>query len=373
MKKLFTLFITIFSCLQLYAQHTYVFFGSFNWEKETEGIYVYELNTQNGKLSKIASVSGISNPSFLTLSPNGKYLFACTESKTKNGGSVSSFEFNPDKKTLQFISKQSSGGENPVYLTVHPSGKWLVNGNYTEGSVSVYPISGNGTLEPFVQNIQFSEGSVNPDRQDRAHIHSTVFSPDSDYLFLPDLGADKIRAYRFYGEKNTPLQEAEIPFIKTTLGAGPRHFTFHPNGKFAYCIEEMGGAASVYAYKNGNLKPLQRIFTHPETCKEDFESSDVHISPDGKFLYASNRGKENNIAIFSIQDDGSLKTIGYQSVKGKHPRTFNLDPSGQFLITANTATNNVTVFKRNPETGLLKKAGRKIKIRNVSNVQIRRY
>ena len=107
--------------------------------------------------------------------------------------------------------------------------------------------------------------------------------------------------------------------------------------------------------------------------KEDFESSDVHISPDGKFLYASNRGKENNIAIFSIQDDGSLKTIGYQSVKGKHPRTFNLDPSGQFLITTNTATNNVTVFKRNPETGLLKKAGRKIKIRNVSNVQIRRY
>jgi 6-phosphogluconolactonase len=373
LKKLFILFITIVSCLQLYAQHTYVFFGSFNWEKETEGIYVYELNTQNGKLSKITSVSGISNPSFLTLSPNGKYLFACTESKTKNGGSVSSFEFNPDKKTLQFISKQSSGGENPVYLTVHPNGKWLINGNYTEGSVSVYPISGNGTLEPFVQNIQFSEGSVNPDRQDRAHIHSTVFSPDSDYLFLPDLGADKIRAYRFNNEKNTPLQEAEIPFVKTTLGAGPRHFTFHPNGKFAYCIEEMGGAVSVYAYENGKLKPLQTIFTHPETCKEDFESSDVHISPDGKFLYASNRGKENNIAIFLIQDDGSLKTIGYQSVKGKHPRTFNLDPSGQFLITANTATNNVTVFKRNPETGLLKKAGRKIKIRNVSNVQIRRY
>ena len=230
MKKLFILFITIFSCLQLYAQHTYVFFGSFNWEKETEGIYVYELNTQNGKLSKIASVSGISNPSFIALSPDGKYLFACTESKTKNGGSVSSFEFNAEKKSLQFISTQSSGGENPVYLTVHPSGKWLVNGNYTEGSVSVYPISGNGTLEPFVQNIQFSDGSVNPDRQDRAHIHSTVFSPDSDYLFLPDLGADKIRAYRFYGEKNTPLQEAEIPFIKTTLGAGPRHFTFHPNG-----------------------------------------------------------------------------------------------------------------------------------------------
>ncbi|WP_326982901.1 lactonase family protein [Chryseobacterium sp. MYb264] len=373
MKKLLLLAFTFSTILSVYAQKTYAFFGSYNWDQDTEGIYVYELDTVKGNLSKVTSYKGISNPSFLTLSSDGKYLFACTESKTPNGGSVSSFAFNPDKKSLTFISKQKSGGENPVYMMAHQNGKWLVNGNYTQGSVSVYPISEGGKIEPYVQNIQYIEGSVNPNRQERSHIHSTVFSPHYNYLFLPDLGADKIRTYQFESENKQPLQEAEISFTKTTPGSGPRHLTFHPNGKFAYCIEEMGGAVSVYSYENGKLNNVQRINTHSEKYKDDFESSDVHISPDGKFLYASNRGNENNIAIFSIQNDGTLKTIGYQSVKGKHPRTFGLDPSGKFLITANTVSSNVTVFKRNAETGLLKKVGKKITIKNVTNVKMRKY
>ncbi|MET3538642.1 lactonase family protein [Chryseobacterium limigenitum] len=373
MKKLLILIFTICVCLNFYAQNTYAFFGSFNRDKNIEGIFVYELDTISGNLSKVTTVTGILNPSFLTLSPNGKYVFACTESKTPNGGKVSSFEFKPENKTLTFINSQKSGGENPVYLTTHKNGKWLVNGNYTEGSVSVYPILDNGTIEPAVQNFQFSEGSINPGRQERSHIHSTVFSPDFDYIFLPDLGADKIRTYKFEDEKKQPLQDAEIPFTKTTLGSGPRHFTFHPNGKFAYCIEEMGGAVSAYSYKDGKLNSIQRINTHSNKYKEDFESSDVHISPDGKFLYASNRGNEDNIAIFSIQNNGTLKTIGYQATKGKHPRVFALDPTGKFLITTNAGSGDIVVFKRNSETGLLKKVGEKIKIKSASCVQIRKY
>lgn len=373
MRKLIAFTITIFTFINLYSQNTYAFFGSFNRDKNTEGIYVYQLDMMSGNLSKVTTFTGILNPSFLTLSPDGKYIFACTESKTQNGGSVNSFKFNPENKSLTFINKQKSGGENPVYLTVHKNGKWLVNGNYTEGSVSVYPILENGTIQPYVQNFQYTEGSIDQGRQDRSHIHSTVFSPNFDYLFLPDLGADKIRTYRFENEKNQPLQEAEIPFTKTTLGSGPRHFTFHPNGKFAYCIEEMGGAVSAYSYENGKLNDLQRINTHSEKYKDDFESSDVHISPDGKFLYASNRGSENNIAIFSIQQDGTLTIVGYQSTKGKHPRVFGLDPTGKFLITTNAGSGDVAVFKRNPETGLLKKVGKKIKIKSVSCVQIRKY
>ncbi|KMQ67516.1 6-phosphogluconolactonase [Chryseobacterium sp. FH2] len=373
LKKFVALIVTICSFLHVYSQNTYAFFGSFNRDKNLEGIYVYELNTISGKLSRITTFKGILNPSFLTLSSDGKYVFACTESKTKNGGSVSSFEFNRENKTLTFINKQKSGGENPVYLTVHKNGKWLVNGNYTEGSVSVYPISENGKIEPFVQNFQFSEGSINPGRQERAHIHSAVFSPGYDYIFFPDLGADKIRSYQFNSENNEPLKPAEVPFTKTALGSGPRHFTFHPNEKFAYCIEEMGGAVSVYSYENGKLNNLQRISTHPEKYKNEYESSDIHISPDGKFLYASNRGNEDNIAIFSIQNNGILKTIGYQSTKGKHPRVFGLDPSGKFLITTNAGSGDVVVFKINSETGLLKKVGKKIKIKSVSCVQLRTY
>lgn len=361
------------SGLQLFAQDTYVFFGSFNRDKETEGIYVYQLDTIKGKLSKVTSVKGILNPSFLTLSSNGKYLFACTESKTKNAGSVSSFEFNPQKKTLTLINSQKTGGENPVYLSAHKNGKWLINGNYTEGSASVYPVLENGFIQPYVQNFQFSEGSVNPDRQERSHIHSTVFSPDFNYVFLPDLGADKIRSYKFDSDKNKPLTEAEKPFTQSVLGSGPRHFTFHPNGKFAYCIEELAGAVSAYKYENGRLESIQRINTHPDKIKDNFESSDIHISPDGRYLYASNRGGENNIAIFSIQNDGTLKTVGYQSTKGKHPRVFTIDSTGKFLITTNSVSGTASVFKRNAETGLLKKVGRKVKMYGVSSVQIRKY
>ncbi|WP_317619153.1 lactonase family protein [Chryseobacterium foetidum] len=363
----------VFLYSNLFGQKTFVFFGSFNWDKEKDGIFVYELDTFKGSLSKVTTVRNIKNPSFLTLSADGKYVFACTDSKTEKDGSVSSFRFNSKNKSLTFINSQKSGGENPVYLAAHKNGKWLVNGNYTEGSVSVYPILVDGKIQPFVQNIQFSEGSVNKMRQDRAHIHSTVFSPDFRYVFLPDLGADKIRCYQFNEDRNKPLESCSQPFIKTTAGSGPRHFTFHPNGNFAYVIEEMGGAVSAYQYKEGNLTNIQRIFTHSDKFKEGFESSDIHISPDGKFLYASNRGSENNIAIFAIENDGTLKTVGYQSTKGKHPRAFGMDEMGKFIIVANTRTGKVVVFKRNSETGLLKKAGRKIKIKNVSAVQIRKY
>lgn len=373
MKKIISILIIIFSFSNLYSQNTFVFLGSFNRDKTSDGIYVYQLNTDNGKLTKVTTVKNILNPSFLTISPNGKYVFACTESKTKNAGSVSSFEFNPHNKTLNVINSQKSGGENPVYLTVHKNGKWLINANYTEGSISVYPISENGMIDPLVQNFQFEEGSLNKDRQDRSHIHSAVFSPNFDYLFFPDLGADKIRTYKFENEQSRPLQIAAIPYTKTILGSGPRHFTFHPNAKFAYCIDELTGTVDAYKYENGKLEGIQRINTHSDKQKDNFESSDIHISPDGKFLYASNRGSENNIAIFEIHENGTLKNVGYQSTLGKHPRIFAIDESGKFHIATNSVSGDVVVFKRNFETGLLKKVGKKIKIFGVSSVQIKKY
>ena len=373
MKKRILLLIIFFASLNLYSQNTYVFFGSFNRDKTADGIYVYQLDTISGKLSKITAVKDIVSPSYLTLSPNGKFVFACTESKTPNGGKVSSFEFKPADKTLTFINSQNSGGENPVYMTVHKNGKWLVNGNYSEGSVSVYPIADNGTINPIAQNFQYSEGSVDPERQKRSHVHSSVFSPNFDYVFLPDLGADKIRCYKFEENKSEPLANAEKPFTQTTLGGGPRHFTFHPNGKFAYCIEEISGTIAVYQYENGKLDSIQEIATHPDEYKGNYESSDIHISPDGNYLYASNRGEQNNIAIFSIQNDGKLKNVGYQSTLGNHPRVFAIDETGKFLIVTNAVSGNVFVFKRNAKTGLLKKAGKELQIKSVSCVQIRKY
>ncbi len=357
----------------LYSQNSYVFVGSYNSDKNKEGIYVFQLDTLTGNLNKITTVKNILNPSYLTVSPNGKYVFACTETKTPNAGSVSSFEFKPQNKTLTFINSQKSGGENPVYLSVHKNGKWLVNANYTQGSVSVYPIAARGKINPIVQNFSYLEGSINKERQERSHVHSAVFSPNYDFIFLPDLGADKIRSYRFDYTKKQPLLENQYPFTQATLGSGPRHFTFHPDGKLAYCVEEITGTISVYKYKIGKLDPIQRINAHSDAFKEGFSSGDIHISPDGRFLYASNRGEENNIAIFSIESNGTLKTVGYQSTFGKTPRIFTIDSTGRFLIVANQTSSNVVVFKRNSVTGLLKKSGTEIKVENASCVQIKQY
>lgn len=373
-KRIFLIGILFLFCFQLQAQKSYVFVGSYNDDKNKEGIYIYELDTLTGVLNKLSSVRNILNPSFLTLSANGKYLYACTETKAVNAGSISSFSFNPQNQTLTFMNAQKSGGDNPVYVSLHKSGKWIVNANYTGGSVAVHPISKDGSLQPATQIITYSDSSVNKTRQDHSHIHSSVFSPDNDYLFLPDLGADKIRIYQFNAAQNQPLQPVQIPFAKTVAGSGPRHLTFHPNGKFAYCIEEIAGTISAYKYKRGKLDHIQDIVTHTDQYKDNFGSADIHISPDGKFLYASNRGVENNIAIFSILKDGTLKIIGYQSTLGNHPRNFALDQTGKFLIVANMNSGDIVVFKRNSTTGLLTKTGTDIKVpTSPSCIKIRQY
>lgn len=373
-KSIITVLFTLFVSFNFYCQNTYVFVGSYNFNKDKKGIYVFKLDTLTGKLKKITTVSNVLNPSYLAVSPNGKYIYACTDTKTPNAGSVSSFEFSSQKKTLTFINSEKSGGENPVYLSVHKNGKWIVNANYTEGSVAVHSVSEDGKISPIVQNISYSDGSINKERQERSHVHSSVFSPNCDFIFFPDLGADKIRGYQFDTLQNQPLQETTNPYTQTTLGSGPRHFTFHPNGKFAYCIEEIAGFVSTYKYENGKLEFIQRIATHlDDSAQKDFGSGDIHVSPDGHFLYASNRGELHDIAIFSIENNGTLKMVGYQPTLGKTPRVFAIDSKGKFVIVANQSTGNVVVFKRDSVTGLLTKAGSKIKVKNASCVQIKDY
>jgi 6-phosphogluconolactonase len=372
-KTIVTILFAFFIGFNCYSQDTYVFVGSYNFNKDKKGIYVFKLDTVTGRLKKITTVKNVLNPSYLTVSPNGNYIYACTDTKTPNAGSVSSFEFKPQNKTLTFINSQKSGGENPVYLSVHKNGKWLVNANYTEGSVAVHSLTEDGKISPITQSFSYLEGSINKERQDRSHVHSSVFSPNYDFIFLPDLGADKIRSYRFDNLQNQPLQETPYPVTPATLGSGPRHFAFHPNGKFAYCIEELTGTVSTYKYEKGKLDSIQRISAHTDAFTDGFNSGDIHISPDGHFLYVSNRGEENNIAIFSIENDGTLKTVGYQPTFGRTPRIFAIDSKGKFVIVANQSTGNVVVFKRDSVTGLLMKSGVEMKVKNASCVQIKEY
>ena len=358
----------------LYSQKQFVFFGSYNWDKGSEAVYVYELDNKTGKLTKVASSSDVINPGYITVSSDGKYIYASSDAKTPNYGTVSSFAFDPDKKSLSFLNQQKTGGENPVYVNVDKSGKWLINATYNQATISVFPLLENGKIDSIAQHFKFTEGSgVNPTRQEKSHTHSAVFAPDYTTVLFADLGADKILQYPFDASQNKPLIYNQSTFINTKPESGPRHITFSKNGKLVYSIEELAGMISVYDFSNNTLKEIQRIATHPDKITEGFESSDVHISPDGKFLYATNRGKENNIAIFKVLNDGKLESIGYQKTGGKHPRTFAIDETGKFIIVTNVNSQDATVFRRNLETGMLKKVGKPVKINHPTCVKIKMY
>lgn len=347
----------------------FLFIGTYSGTG-SKGIYVYKFDDLTGKLSWVSNTDeSVVSPSFLTIASNGEYVYACTETRIKNAGSVSAFAFDKETGILKFINKQPSGGDNPVYLSVNHDNTWLVIANYFGGNLSAFPINADGSLRPFTQIIQHTGKSINSERQENAHVHSTVFSPAQDYLLVPDLGIDKVMVYRFDETLQSPLMETQPAFTHTTPGSGPRHLAFHPNGKYAYLIEELSGTVSVYNYHKGTLDSIQRIATHFDDAIAPFGSADIHLSPDGKFLYASNRGKENNIAIFSVAADGKLKLVGFESTRGDVPRNFSLSPSGNFLLVANEKTGNIVVFKRNKKNGMLKYAGIEINIPQPSCLQ----
>jgi 6-phosphogluconolactonase len=373
MKKFLFLLLTLSQPAFAQSDKTYLFVGTYTNAQPAKGIYIYEFDSKTGVLKAVSDGENITNPSFLTLSADGNFIYACTETKMKDAGSVSAFKFNPLKGSFTFLNKQASAGENPVYVTTSKNNEYIINANYTEGTVSIFKIKPDGSLEPHIQQIQFTGSGPNQRRQDKAHIHAAVFSPDYKYIYFPDLGSDKIHAFRFDASKTQPLQAKEEFDVNTVRGSGPRHFTFHPNQKFAYCIEELSGTISAYKYENGKLDSIQRISSYSKIY-EEYSSADIHISADGLFLYASNRMNENSISIYSIDIlSGQLKLIGHQTTSGDHPRNFTLDPTGNFLLVANQVSNNIVVFKRDVKTGLLTKTINEIEVPSPSCLQMRTY
>ena len=372
MKKLTYLFLFLLSIGLVFAQSkTFMFVGTYTDGKPDKGIYVYELNPKTGTLNLAFNTENIVNPSFLTVSPDGKFLYACTETKLPQHGNISAFAINSDDGSLKFINKQSANGENPVYVSVHKNNKFIITANYGEGNVTVLSKNQDGSLNPFIQSIQFSGTSINKERQEKPHIHSANLSPKNGFLFLPDLGTDKIRTFKFDENQTKPLIETNHLTINTESGGGPRHMAFHPNQKFAYAIEELSGNITGYGYKNGQLAKIQQIQSNQKKA-EIYSSADIHVSPDGKFLYATNR-VENTISIFQISINGLLTLVGHESTYGETPRNFNIDPTGNFLLVANQSSNNIVVFRRNQKTGLLTKISDDTKVLHPSCLQFKTY
>jgi 6-phosphogluconolactonase len=358
-------------CLSMFAlniafaqSNEYLLVGSYTSGK-SDGIYVYDFDQADGT-TRLVSTTKTPNPSYLAVSPDQSKIYAVAENADSTalgvGGAVAAFSFDPKSGSLKRLNEQFSYGKHPCYVAVDDGGKWIFVANYSSGTAAIYPVNQDGSLGAVKQVIQDSGSGAAASRQENPHAHSTVLSPDNKYLFIQDLGLDKIFVYRF-DNRSGELQPATPAFAASVAGSGPRHFEFHPNSRWAYLIEELTGTVVAFNYSDGKLDSIQRISALPAGFKGEIGSADIHVSKDGRFVYCSNRGESNTIAIFSIdQATGKLKLAGHQSTLGKTPRNFNFDPSGKFLLVANQDTNDIVIFKINQDTGLLTDTGKRIKV-----------
>lgn len=356
-KLVFLLSFGLLSFFTAPAQTIYLLVGTYTGSG-SDGIYVTSFNTKTGETKILSSVKS-SNPSYLAVTANKKFVYAVNED---DPGGLSAFSFDKEKGILTPINKTVSAGAHPCYISINRTGKNVVIGNYSSGTIAVSGINYDGSISQPRQIIQHKGSSINKQRQEKPHVHSTVFSPDYQYLFASDLGIDKIMIYKVTPESGA-LITAEQPFVDLKPGAGPRHFEFHPNGKYAYLMEELSGSVSVFSWENNKLTAIQHTSAHPMSYTGAFGSADIHVSPDGRFLYCSNRGDANSIAIFKIDPvTGLLSIAGFQPTLGIHPRNFTIDPDGNFLLVANRDNDEIVIFKIDKTTGLLEDSKQRIKI-----------
>ena len=327
---------------------------------QNDGIFTYGFNTQTGDFELKSKLAGLENPSYLAVSHDGKHVYSVNEVRQ---GAISAFTFNPVSGELTFMNQVSSGGDGPCYVSIDDKDKYVFAGNYGSGSLSAIMLNKDRSLGSQVQFFQQEGSSIDNLRQKGPHVHAVVLSPDNQFLLTPNLGTDKVCIYRFDASKNSqPLTPGDPSFISVKAGSGPRHLTFHPNSKYVFLVHEMDGMVTSFDYNNGELIEKQTITMLPPDFKGEVGAADIHVSPDGKFLYASNRSEANEIVIYSISKNGTLKFAGRQETQGRTPRNFVIDPTGNFLLVANQSSNEIVIFKRETKTGLLTPTGKKIQV-----------
>ena len=345
----------------------FVYVGTYTAEagSTSKGIYAYRFDSDTSELTPIGVAAETTNPSFLAVHPNYRFLYAVNETGNYQGqksGAVSAFAIDRATGKLKLLNEVASKGADPAYITVDRSGKYVLVANYTGGSVAVFPVLEDGRLGEASAFIQHTGHGADPERQEGPHAHSIDLSPDNRFAIVDDLGLDETLVYKFDSAKGS--LSLNDPQVYTTLakadpGAGPRHFAFNPNGKFAYVVNEIQSTVSVFSYDGaaGVLRRLQTISTYPKDFSGHNDDAEIEVLPSGKFLYASNRGHDS-IAVFAIDPQkGTLTLIEYASTKGKTPRSFEIAPGGSLLFAANEKSNNIVVFSIDNKTGRLTPTG----------------
>lgn len=339
----------------------------------TDSLYRYGFDSTIGQLSaEPLQVFKSSNPSWLTLSKDHKRLFAVNE---QPNGEVSSFALDAGN-VLAAVNQVSSNGDEPTHSSLAPDGKFLFVANYgvnpkPGGSLVALPVTDDGQLLASVQLLQNSASGVNPERQAGPHVHSAVFSPDGQYLFASDLGADKVFVYRYDGDNpQHPLTPANPPSVDLPPGSGPRHLVFSKNGKHAYLTLEMNAEVVMFDHRDGVLVPRQFLPLSESDKPATKAAGAVHLTADGRFLYVSNRGTANELLVFVVNpQDGTLQFIQRRSVEGDHPREFALDPTEGYVLVANQKSDAIVIIKRDPQTGLLGKTLQSFELKAPSDLK----
>jgi 6-phosphogluconolactonase len=344
-----------------------VYIGTYTGPK-SQGIYVYKLASATGKLTPLGLAAETTNPAFLAIHPNHRYLYAVNEIDNYDGqksGSVSSFSVNRTTGKLTLLNIVASGDPGACHLVVDQTGKYVLVANYGVASVAAFPILADGSLGKATAYLPQTGHSVDPERQKGPHAHSIYVSPDNRFAVSPDLGTDQVFVYRFDATKGT-LTPNQPPFAAVPPGSGPRHFAFNPTGKFGYVIEEMGSSLTAFSYDgaHGVLNPLETISTLPSDYKGSSTCAELYVHPSGRFLYGSNRGHDS-ITVFALDPvKGTPMPIEYVSTEGKTPRGFGIDPTGSYLIAANQDTDSLVVFGVDAKTGRLTPKGQKLDIQS---------
>lgn len=310
----------------------------------SKGIYTFRFDQETGKATPLSSIE-LPNPSYLTASADGQFVYAVSEMNDSTAA-LNALAFNHKDGSLTLLNSVRTLGEDPCYVATN--GKTILTANYSGGTLSVFPLCKDGRVAPADTLFEGSATGTDPERQNEPHIHCALFSPDGKYIFATDFSADRLLRFVLHPKDTVPHLSAQT--IDIAAGSGPRHLTFSPNGRFAYLINELSGKVVAFSYDDGKLELIQTIAADTVAARG---SADIHLSPDGKYLYASNRLKEDGIAIFAVDpENGTLAKVGYQ-LTGIHPRHFNITPNGKYLLVACRDSNVIQVFERNPETGLL--------------------
>ena len=341
-----------------HARELTLYVGTYTTGK-SEGIYVYRMDQSTGQLKRVTFVKAI-NPSFLTMAPSKRYLYAVNEVGGfggKTSGAVSAFAIDPSSGNLRFLNQQASIGADPCHLTVDRKGRFLLVANYTGGNLSVLPIKSSGSLGPAIDLVQH-QGSSIKEQQKGPHAHCIILDRSNRHALAADLGIDKIMIYRF-DPTTGKLKSAAQSWAPLQPGAGPRHITLNPSGKYAYVINELDSTMSAFRYdsENGTLRLIQTVSTLPEGFSGRSYCADLHVAPSGRFLYGSNRGHDSIVTFAIDQSTGRLNYVDAVPTRGKWPRNFSIDPSGRFLLVANQHSDNVVTFRIDEQTGKLHESG----------------